>query len=428
MPAPRRTPPRHPRRAALACLLLTGCAFLRLPEEVEEIQQHGVAAVVVRGAPAGCTTFAVAWRERVDERGETSREFIGLHPVDGDGVAFFLLANEHTYHVAAFADVDGDGAYDVGEPAALRGGVAPKPLDEQGDPADRTELSLAAASVLPDDLALEPAPTELGQALEIDIGEVASLDEPRFGKQAGERGMWEPFGFFAEHGLGLYFVEPYDPERVPVLFVHGIADGPATFTDAIAALDRERQQAWFFHYPSGFRVGKVADGLAAALRRLRREHGFERLSIVAHSMGGLVARDAIQQLASGEPRVRVDRFVTVSTPWSGHAAATIGVDFLRHPVPAWRDLVPGSAFLQRVVGAPLPEGTTHDLVFGFCTQGGVGMPNDNDGVVGVESQLAPAVQRSARSVFGLPCDHHAILHDERAIAAVRRALRDAAQD
>jgi pimeloyl-ACP methyl ester carboxylesterase len=164
-----------------------------------------------------------------------------------------------------------------------------------------------------------------------------------------------------------------------------------------------------FHYPGGLRIERSARALLGALSAARRDHGAHDLLVVAHSMGGLVARRAIQRADAAAASGRVPRFVTISTPWGGHEAATMGVSHLAYPVPAWHDMEPDSEFLRSLLATPLPAGTRHDLIFGFHSTGGIGLPDDNDGTVGVASQLVPAVQLAAHSVFGLPLDHAAIL-------------------
>jgi len=65
-------------------------------------------------------------------------------------------------------------------------------------------------------------------------------------------------------------------------------------------------------------VGAVDDAgvaLAAFVRWLGAEHGFESVDLVGHSMGGLFSRAAIRELRPDGPRV--ERLVTLGTPWDG---------------------------------------------------------------------------------------------------------------
>src|SRR5262249_61670201 len=55
---------------------------------------------------------------------------------------------------------------------------------------------------------------------------------------------------------GLYFLEPYDPTRIPVVFVHGLMSSPYTWVKTINGLQqdpelRKRYQPWVFGYATG---------------------------------------------------------------------------------------------------------------------------------------------------------------------------------
>jgi hypothetical protein len=124
-------------------------------------------------------------------------------------------------------------------------------------------------------------------------GELADLSDPRFGPESGRIGYFDVFRFLWEVRPGVYFLEPYDPKRVPVLFVHGAMGFPRSFAILIARLDRERFQPRVAFYPSGSRLAAVAEQLSRNLANLQRRLGFEELAVVAHSMGGLVSRALI---------------------------------------------------------------------------------------------------------------------------------------
>ncbi len=60
----------------------------------------------------------------------------------------------------------------------------------------------------------------------------------------------------AEAVEGLYMVEPYDPNKIPVLMVHGLWSSPMTwmemFNDLLAYPEiRSNYQFWFYLYPTG---------------------------------------------------------------------------------------------------------------------------------------------------------------------------------
>ena len=81
------------------------------------------------------------------------------------------------------------------------------------------------------------------------------LDSPEFRKrnQALE-GLINPADSIKNRGL--YMLEPYDPNRIPVLMVHGLWSSPLTWMDMFNDLRsfpeiRDRYQFWFYLYPSG---------------------------------------------------------------------------------------------------------------------------------------------------------------------------------
>jgi len=104
---------------------------------------------------------------------------------------------------------------------------------------------------------------------------------------------------------GLYFGQPYDPDRIPVVFVHGINSSPAAFKHMINALAgqewfRKHYQVWFFNYPTGnswiLSATKFRSEMNAAeeFARKRGDRGnLKKTVIVAHSMGGLITRTCV---------------------------------------------------------------------------------------------------------------------------------------
>ena len=55
---------------------------------------------------------------------------------------------------------------------------------------------------------------------------------------------------------GLYFLQPYDPDRIPVVFVHGLISTPFDWVQTINGLQadpeiRKHYQFWIFAYPTG---------------------------------------------------------------------------------------------------------------------------------------------------------------------------------
>ncbi|MGC3988967.1 MAG: alpha/beta fold hydrolase [Chthoniobacteraceae bacterium] len=91
-------------------------------------------------------------------------------------------------------------------------------------------------------------------------------------------------------------LQPYDPRRIPVLFIHGLQDTPASWVPMINPLRadptiREKYQFWFFSYPSGYPYPYAAELLRKQLDGIQAAFpGHKPMVLVGHSMGGLIAR------------------------------------------------------------------------------------------------------------------------------------------
>ena len=55
---------------------------------------------------------------------------------------------------------------------------------------------------------------------------------------------------------GLFLLAPYDPDKIPILFVHGANGTPEGWKMIVEQIDRKKYQPWFYYYPSGFRLNK----------------------------------------------------------------------------------------------------------------------------------------------------------------------------
>lgn len=109
---------------------------------------------------------------------------------------------------------------------------------------------------------------------------------------------------------GLYLAQPYEPDKIPVLFVHGLWSDPTTWTEMFNDLRaspeiRQRYQFWFYFYPSGqpfwlsaAQLRKDLDAMRLTLDPRRQAPALDEMVLVGHSMGGLVS--TLQALDSGD--------------------------------------------------------------------------------------------------------------------------------
>ncbi len=99
----------------------------------------------------------------------------------------------------------------------------------------------------------------------------------------------------------LNFLQPYDPKRIPVLFVHGLDSTPATFAPMYFELLedkelRERYQFWMFSYPSGYPYPYSAALLRKELSKVNRAFPDHKgMVVIGHSMGSMISRAIVTE-------------------------------------------------------------------------------------------------------------------------------------
>jgi hypothetical protein len=95
---------------------------------------------------------------------------------------------------------------------------------------------------------------------------------------------------------GLFELQPYDPDRIPLVFVHGLVSTPRMWRNVINELEtdpvlRRRYQCLVFSYPTGNPPAYSAMRLRDELHRFRKLHPNSKdMVLVGHSMGGLLSR------------------------------------------------------------------------------------------------------------------------------------------
>ena len=161
------------------------------------------------------------------------------------------------------------------------------------------------------------------------------------------------------------------------------------------ALDRAGYATRIVAYPSTRHdVARLVEAFVAPEVDRLLDGGAERVHFVTHSLGGILVRAfAAQRLDDGRPMPDGSRAVFLAPPHGGSEAA----DTL-HTVrparailgPALREMTTGDAGVPRTLGpvrgieAGVIVGTRRLVPFGRLFSG------DNDGLVSVESALAPA--------------------------------------
>jgi pimeloyl-ACP methyl ester carboxylesterase len=102
-------------------------------------------------------------------------------------------------------------------------------------------------------------------------------------------------GAYADTAM-LCRLQPFDPARTPVIFVHGLQETGASWAPMIGSLRddrwiREHYQFWFFGYPSGYPYPYAAMLFRRDLDGIKRAFpNYKRIVLIGHSMGGLICR------------------------------------------------------------------------------------------------------------------------------------------
>jgi pimeloyl-ACP methyl ester carboxylesterase len=111
---------------------------------------------------------------------------------------------------------------------------------------------------------------------------------------AGLAAMLRPANY-QEQG-GLYILEPYDPDQIPVVFIHGLLSIPQMWRPTIDAINadpelRGRFQFWVFSYATGNPISLSALRLRTSLTSIYQLYPRTKgMILIGHSMGGLLAQ------------------------------------------------------------------------------------------------------------------------------------------
>jgi len=110
----------------------------------------------------------------------------------------------------------------------------------------------------------------------------------------------------------LMMFEPYQPGKIPIVFIHGLLSDPMTWAELFESIHvdpefQDRYQFWAFQYPTGAAFLRSAANLRRELATLvmrvdpdGTDPALSQMVLIGHSMGGLVAK---LQITSSEDRL-----------------------------------------------------------------------------------------------------------------------------
>ena len=336
----------------------------------------------------------------------------------------YVLADQHgnytfnsepgTYVVGGFVDTNNDKRYQSNEFG-----------DVYGDPAF---IKLAANQVVKVDISItgkfkkqiayDSSNFDQTRLSTKNIGKIVSLKDTRFKSENGPLGLWRPIDFMKKYGAGLFMLQKYSSKKIPVIFVHGVNGGSADWKTVIANLDHKHYQPWVLHYPSGMRLDIISDYFVRAVNELQRKYNMKKIYVVAHSMGGLVARSFVMKYQKKHPKhfENLKFVMTINSPMMGLTSANTGVQYFPITVPSWRDIVPESDFLKIIHAWSWPKKLPYHLVFSYLHGEG------DDGVVDLESQISLKLQSEAKRIYGFNASHAGILKQKNFLQQFNQVL------
>jgi hypothetical protein len=155
-----------------------------------------------------------------------------------------------------------------------------------------------------------------------------------------------------QRGLAVRDVEA---AQTPILLVHGMIDNRSIFTVLRRGLvNRGFGRIETFNYSVFTKdIRAAAARLGDEVERIATETGYERIHVIGHSLGGLIARYYVTRLGGDE---RVHTLVTLGTPHQGSYLAYAWHNGLT------QQLRPGSGLLEELAG-PVQDCQTRFIVY-----------------------------------------------------------------
>lgn len=279
---------------------------------------------------------------------------------------------------------------------------------------------------------------------------------------------------------GLIFLEPYDPHRIPVVFVHGLLSSAVAWRNVANYLIRDpairrNYEFWVFEYPTGKPIAlsalRLREDLAGAQAQYQLPEG---MVLIGHSMGGLLCQMQItdsgralwDQIFNGQAEAlyrevpdtsvmkralifranpSIKRVIFIATPHRGSPLASGGIAafavyLIRFPAdmleaierstlhtlgidePTRRTLFPTSIeglspkSPLLIALNGLPIQASHHSIIGDRGRGDT--PYSSDGVVPYWSSHLTTAKSEVIVPYG-----HGAMDDPQAIAEIRRILR-----
>ncbi|MFZ6657061.1 lipase family alpha/beta hydrolase [Undibacterium sp. TJN19] len=383
------------------CFVLSACSFVKLNDEAKAIYSSTVFV--------GTVSTDLPWDKPIVVAAYTMRNGrmdIAHYTVLHEPGAYELIVPKGEYAIFAFGDANANLMVDAGEPIGQYASSSVVASGEGVVAELNLVISATALSGIPLGTKVGEPPAG-GKLHSTQVGAIAELGAPIFSAESGKSAYWTAVEFFKKAGGNIYFLEKYDPAKIPVLFVHGVAGSPQDWKYFFEHIDRNKYQPWFFYYPSGAPLDSMSYLLYWKLANLQRRYHFDKIYFTAHSMGGMVVRSFLSNYGAQFSSAKL--FISLSTPWGGDTMADNGVRYSPVVVPSWNDMQSQGRFVQTLFQKPLPPDLDYYLFFGHGGTYSLLHSANTDGSITLASELRAEAQAEARLVKGFNESHIGIL-------------------
>lgn len=209
-----------------------------------------------------------------------------------------------------------------------------------------------------------------------------------------------PFGLFPSRA------NPHFSGETPILLLHGLFNNRASWFWFKWQLGNQGfNNIATINLSSWHNEEYLTELVAKKVDELRHRLGVEKVHLVGHSMGGIIARNYLQ-LRGGAGKVA--QCVCLGSPHLGSKLAPFAFS------PLGRVLIPGADFLQRLSAAPQPVGVKLTSI--YSTKDNMVLPNGN--------ARLPWGENVELDRLG----HTALIYRQPALKAVIAALKNGGQE
>ncbi len=243
--------------------------------------------------------------------------------------------------------------------------------------------------------------------------------------------------------------EKSDPDLPVVVLVHGFNSTPQQSAALMVPIRAAGFPCGTFAYPNDYIIRNSAQMLSSELHRFKLQYPRRRVILVCHSMGGLVARECVEN-SLYDPG-NVERLIMIAPPTHGTIIAhfAVGTDLWEHwlarkegwPLARMRDsivdglgeaagdLCPGSEFLTELDSRPLNPHVRYTILLG------TGARLSESQVAWIRESVCdslaklPGAERSAKELEALLADIDELVEGKGdGVVAVKRGRLDGVSD